>query len=98
MFLELKYAPDQFLGSFSFVCGKYDLSKRILEKVRSKCRRLRIFDHVSRFNSKYGYREGWIFSNRFKVALVQLGDIFNQQKKITESTKKQKGFDCLRYV
>ncbi len=59
---------------------------------------MEIFDHVSRFNSKYGYREGWVFSNRFKLAMVKLGDIFNQQKKIAESTKKQKDFDCLRYV
>jgi hypothetical protein len=40
-----------------------------------------IFDHVSRFKSKYGYRESWFFSNRFKVAMVKLGDIFNQRKK-----------------
>ena len=98
MFLELKYAPDQFLGSFSFVCEKYDLSKRILEKVRSKCRRMGIFDHVSRFNSRYGYREGWVFSNRFGLAMVKLANNFNRLRKINETTKKEKDFDCLRYV
>jgi len=98
MFLELKYTLDQFLGSFTFICEKYDLSERTLEKVRAKCRRMGIFDHVSRFNSKHGYREGWVFSNRFKVVMVKLGDIFNQYQKITESAKKQKDFDCLRYV
>ncbi len=41
---------------------------------------------------------GWVFSNRFKVPMVQLGDIFNQHQKITGSAKKQKDFDCLRYV
>lgn len=98
MFLELKYAQNQFLNSFAFLCQKYDFSQRVLEKVRAKCRRMGIFDHVSRFNSKYGYREGWVFSNRFGWSLVKLVDIFNQYRKVTKSTKKDKDFDCLGYV
>ena len=98
MFFELKYAPDQFLESFTFLCRQYDFSKRVLEKVRAKCRRMGIFDHVSRFNAKYGYREGWVFSNRFGRSLVKLGEILDQQRKITKPSKKEKDFDCLKYL
>lgn len=98
MFLELKYSENQFLPSFAFLCNKYKFSNRVLEKVRAKCRRMGIFDHVSRFNSKYGYREGWVFSNRFRSALHRLNEIFNQYRKIDELTRKEKDFDCLGYL
>jgi len=98
MFLELKYAQDQFLGSFGFLCKKYDFSKRVLEKVRAKIRRMGIIDHVSRFNAKYGYREGWVFSNRFGRAVARLANTLSQHRKVCENTKKEKDFDCLRYV
>jgi hypothetical protein len=38
-------------------------------------RRLGLIDHVSRFNQKYGYREGWVFSNNFSIALNRLADL-----------------------
>ena len=98
IYLELKWAPRQFLGSFGFLFEKYSLSKRVLEKVRAKCRRMGIIDHVSRFNSKHGYREGWIFSNKFRSSIVKLADALNQNRKISEATNKEKDFDCLRYV
>ena len=96
--LELKYAENQFLTSFAFVCAKYGISKRVLEKVRAKCRRMGILDHVSRFNSRHGYREGWVFSNRFGWSLVKLADTFNKYRTITEDSSKEKDFDCLGYV
>ena len=98
MFLELKYAPRQFLSSFGFLCDKYDISKRVLEKVRAKSRRMGIIDHVSRFNSKYGYREGWVFSGRFGKALKRLAGILNQHKNNADAKRKRKDFDCLRYL
>jgi len=39
-----------------------------------------------------------VFSNRFGWSLVKLADIFNQCRKITEATRKEKDFDCLGYV
>jgi hypothetical protein len=98
MFLELKYAPDQFLPSFTFLCEQYQFSPRLLEKVRAKCRRMGIFDHVSRFNSKHGYREGWVFSNRFGSALKKLNDIFDEYHKSGDLARKEKDYDCLGYV
>ena len=75
IFVELKWAEDQFLSTLEPVADKYGYSRRVLEAVRAKMRRLGLIDHVSRFNKKYGYREGWVFSNRFSRALSNLGEL-----------------------
>ena len=75
IFIELKYADHEFLGSLQPLCNKYDFSPRMLETVRSKMRRMGLIDHVSRFNKRHGYREGWVFSSRFGKSLSQLAGI-----------------------
>ena len=97
IFTELKYAKGELLSSLEPLCEKYGFSHRILETVRSKMRRMGIIDHVSRFNKNYGYREGWVFSNRFGGALMKLADVLSQYRKISEG-RKEKEFDCLRYL
>ena len=49
VFIEIKWAPDQFLGSLMPLCDKYTFSSRMLETVRSKMRRMGLIDHVSPF-------------------------------------------------
>ena len=44
IFIELKYAPGQFLPHLSSLCDRYGFSPRMLETVRSKMRRLGIID------------------------------------------------------
>ena len=75
IFIELKYAPGEFLSILTPLCGKYDFSPRMLETVRSKMRRMGIIDHVSRFNKAHGYKEGWKFSNRFSRSLTRLTEL-----------------------
>jgi hypothetical protein len=75
IFVELKYAEGAFLPSLTLVCDKYGFSHRRLETVRAKMRRMGLIDHVSRFNKRYGYREGWVISNRFCNALTHLAAI-----------------------
>jgi hypothetical protein len=90
IFIELKYAPQQFLGSLSPLCENYDFTPRMLETVRSKMRRMGIIDHVSRFNKTHGYREGWIFSNRFIRSLKRLSELlqgFRDRKDALQETK-----------
>lgn len=53
---------------------EYDISRRTLERVRAKMRRLGLIDHVSRFNARYGYREGWVFSGQFARSLELLAE------------------------
>ena len=98
VFIELKYASDQFLPNLSPLCDKYAFSPRMLETVRSKMRRMGIIDHVSRFNKRYGYREGWIFSGRFSRTLNWLISLVQDLRERKDGLQEQKDRDVFRYL
>ena len=98
IFIELKYAPHEFLPYLTPLCSKYAFTPRMLETVRSKMRRMGIIDHVSRFNKAYGYREGWIFSNRFSRSLICLTELIEGFRIRKDSLQKQKDQDLFMYV
>ena len=98
VFIELKYATDQFLPSLAFIGEKYGVSRRVLETVRSKMRRMGLIDHVSRFNKRYGYREGWIFSTRFRKACVRLAEYPLAFRQRMEPNQERKDRDLFRYL
>ena len=99
IFLELKYAEDGYLPSLSFIARKYAVSERSLQRVRAKCRKLGLIDHISRFNAKLGYREGWILSSRFEHSLKKLQEKTTQLRVDHEgSGQRQKDWDTLNYV
>lgn len=98
IFIELKYAPEQFLPSLAPLCDKYGFTPRMLETVRSKMRRIGIIDHVSRFNRAYGYREGWVFSNRFTKALTRLAELAQGYRNRKDDLQEQKDRDLFIYL
>jgi hypothetical protein len=98
IFIELKYAPGQFLPQMGSLCDRYGISPRMLETVRSKMRRLGIIDHVSRFNKSHGYREGWVFSTRFSHALLRLTELSRDLRDKTDGHQEQKDRDLFMYV
>ena len=98
VFIELKFADNQFLPSLNWICDRYCLSSRLLEIVRSKMRRLGLIDHVSRFNAKYGYREGWIYSTRFRKSVYKLDKRIRLFKTITDSKQEMKDRDLFKYL
>jgi hypothetical protein len=98
VFVELKWAPDQFLPTLDPVADKHGISRRTLETARAKMRRLGIIDHVSRFNQRYGYREGWVFSQRFEKSLTRLVELTAEYKGCANYARKQKDFDAFRYL
>jgi len=98
IFIELKYANNQFLPSLNWICDEHSISRRLLEIVRSKMRRLGLIDHVSRFNSKYGYREGWIFSTRFRKSISNLDKSIGLFKDNTDSKQEMKDRDLFKYL
>ena len=61
-------------GNLAPLAEQHGISKRTLERVRAKLRRLGLIDHVSRFNAQHGYREGWVLSPRFARSLTLLAD------------------------
>jgi len=98
IFIELKYAPNEFLPHLASLCDKYGFSPRMLETVRSKTRRMGIIDHVSRFNKAYGYREGWVFSSRFSLALKRLGELTKSFRERKDALQEQKDRNLFMYL
>ena len=98
IFIELKYAPNQFLPNLSPLCEKYRFSPRMLETVRSKMRRMGLIDHVSRFNQRYGHREGWVFSMRFDKTLERLSVLMGSFRTRIDALQKKKDRDLFRYI
>ena len=98
IFIELKYAPSEFLPTFLPLCDKYNFTPRMLETVRSKMRRMGLIDHVSRFNKAHGYREGWVFSNRFRRALAYLSELLISIRHKKDSVQEQKDRDLFMYL
>lgn len=98
VFIELKYCKDGFLVSLAPLAEKYDFSERTLETVRAKMRRLGLIDHVSRFNKRYGYREGWVFSNRFARSLERLAELYERFRVRRDARQELKDRDAFRYL
>jgi hypothetical protein len=98
IFVELKYAPGEFLPSLLPLCDKYGFTPRRLETVRSKMRRMGLIDHVCRFNGSYGYREGWVFSRHFPNSLVKLAKSVEDFKQNKGENQEMKDKDVFRYL
>lgn len=98
IFIELKYAEGQFLPNLLWICDKYELSPRMLETVRSKMRRIGIIDHVSRFNRKHGYREGWVFSKRFQHTADRLEVLLADFRNRKDALQERKDRDLFMYI
>ena len=98
VFVELKWAEGQFLEALEPVADKYGISHRSLETVRAKMRRLGLVDHVSRFGQKYGYREGWVFSNKFVHALEKLASLAVKFRECRNAMQERKDRDLLSYL
>ena len=98
VFIELKYATDQFLPNLAPLCGMYAFTPRMLETVRSRMRRMGIIDHVSRFNKRYCYREGWVFSNRFSLSAKRLDGLIQTSRKRKDSLQERKDRDLFMYL
>jgi DNA-binding transcriptional regulator YhcF (GntR family) len=98
IYIELKWADDQFLPTLAPTAEKHSITRRTLQTVRAKMRRLGLIDHISRFNKRYGYREGWTFSKRYAQSfkrLIQLAEDFGQSQGEAQEMKDRA---CLKYV
>ncbi len=98
IFIGLKFAPQEFMPKLTPLCTKYNFTPRTLETVRSKMRRMGIIDHVSRFNRTYGYREGWVFSNRLSNSLIRLTELIKNFRSRKGTLQKKKDVDLFMYI
>jgi len=83
---ELKWS-EHILPDLAFIEHKYNTSRRILQRTRSKLSRLGLIEHVSSFNSRYGGQAGWKLSTRFEAALRRLADKCVNLRDINKSSK-----------
>lgn len=98
IFVELKWSKGQFLPALEPIAEKHGLSRRVLETVRAKMRRMGLIDHVSRFNQKHGYREGWVFSNKFARSLDKLGELSSALREKRNTVQERKDRDLIKYL
>ncbi|MBN1489891.1 MAG: hypothetical protein JXA69_08240 [Phycisphaerae bacterium] len=80
VWISLKWARHHMVPNLSEIAKRYGVSKRTLERVRAKMRRMGLIDHVSRFTQRFGYREAWTLSTRFEKSLRQLAELTMQFK------------------
>jgi hypothetical protein len=74
VWFSLKWAGHGLVPNFEGIAREHGVSRRTLERVRAKLRRLGLIDHVSRFNARHGYREGWVLSSRCENSLHRLAE------------------------
>jgi len=86
---ELKWSQSIIRPSLNFIQSKYVISKRILERTRSKLSRLGLIEHVSSFNTRYGGQSGWKLSSRFEAALKRLAEKSSSLRDKNSSTKEK---------
>lgn len=73
VWLEIKYADRQFLPSCEPLASRYGITRRTVEGVRAKLKKLGLIRRVSHFSPEHGHRAGWTFSDRFGQALTGFG-------------------------
>ena len=74
IWFSLKWAGSSLVPNLAPAAEQHTISRRTLERVRAKLRRLGLIDHVSRFSARHGGREGWVLSTRFERSLRQLAE------------------------
>ena len=87
IYLELKWA-DSVVPDLTKKLLRKGISKRTIERVRAKLRLMGIIDHVSRFNQNYGYREGFIVSNRFASSMKKFAQKYEEMTQRREEKDK----------
>ncbi|MBN2560208.1 MAG: hypothetical protein JXQ75_04695 [Phycisphaerae bacterium] len=92
IWISLKWADNRIVPNLAAPAKRHGVSRRTLERVRAKMRRMGLIDHVSRFSAESGYREGWTLSARFERALRTLAEKVVRGKQSAVGTKDKDEF------
>lgn len=87
--ITLKWADHHMVPNLGEIARQHGISRRTLERVRSKMRRMGLIDHVSRFNAAYGYREGWVLSGRFGRSLKELAEKLARLAEVSRGSRQK---------
>lgn len=72
VWFSLKRRTKNLVPDLTDMTRPLGVSRRTLERVRAKMRRIGLIDRISRFNRRYDGREGWVLSTRFGRSLRRL--------------------------
>ena len=89
MLLALKDVKD-LLNSFRDIEGKFNISRRTIERTRAKLARLGLIEHVSWMNRRYDGRQGWKLSGRMSTALRSFADRIDNWRNDNTPDQKEK--------
>lgn len=92
IWVTLKWARASAVPDLAEVATKHGVSRRTLQRVRAKMRRMGLIEYVSRMGRRHGYREGWALSSRAARALHQLADEIEDMSTQRESAQDKDAF------
>ena len=96
---QIKYADHQFLPSSADLVEHYALSRRTIEIVRARLKKLGLIRRISHFDPAYGHRAGWVFSSRFRRLLGQFADALVSATKVSSrSVDRQKDHAAIQFI
>jgi hypothetical protein len=99
LWLEIKYAENQFLPSSMNLAERYSVSARALDVVRAKLRKMGLIMRVSHFNPSFGHQSGWTFSSGFYRVLSGLsGALHMACRRPTGRIDEQKDRASILYI
>ena len=99
IWIEIKYGEGQFLKSETDLAAGYGLSRRTVDIVRAKMKKLGLIRRISHFDPSHGYRSGWVFSNRFRSSLTALANaVMGAETTSGRRVDQKKDRDSLMYV
>lgn len=99
LWVSIKHANNSFLPSGREPPELRQVSKRTLEIVRARMKKLGLIRRVSHFSPEFGHQSGWVFSPRFRQSLgifaTTISDLSNPSgHKVDE----QKDRDAILYI
>jgi len=89
IWIRLKWRTEGIVPNLGQVVMSQGVSRRTLERVRAKMRRMGLLEHITRFDPRFGNREGWILSDNFEKSLGVLAQKITDLKNPDRSTREQ---------
>lgn len=89
IWIWLKWHTDGIVPNLGQLVMTQGVSRRTLERVRAKMRRMGLLEHITRFDPRFGNREGWILSDNFEKCLGMLAQKLTELKNAEKGTREQ---------
>jgi hypothetical protein len=87
IWVRLKWRSEGIVPDLGQLVMSEDVSRRTFERVRAKMRRMGLLEHITRFDPRFGNREGWILSDNFEKSLSVLSQRISDFRKPDQSSE-----------